>query len=62
MKSKSKQPEDQPKTSEQSERPETPKAPTKSASWPLPKGCKVMDGKPESHIFVGGVRPPNKQK
>ena len=28
---------------------------TRASEWPLPKGCVVMDGKPESHIFVGGV-------
>jgi hypothetical protein len=60
-KSKSKQPEDQQITSEQSESPETPKAPTKASSRRLPKGF-VLDNSPSLQIFIGGLpgKPPKK--
>ena len=35
---------------------------TEAASSPVPEGFTVMDDKPESHIFVGGVKPPKKPK
>ena len=52
-KSKSNQPEDQPKTTEQPENLAGTKAPTKASSWPVPEGCVVVDDK-QSHIFIGG--------
>jgi hypothetical protein len=61
-KSKSKQPEDQPKTTEQSESPAKPKMPAKASERRVPKGFTVVeDG--ESHIFIGGFPcpPPGKK-
>lgn len=56
-KSKSKQLQDQPKThdAEQPEGSAKSNVPTKASEWRLPEGFKVVDDKPESHIFVGGL-------
>jgi hypothetical protein len=52
--SKSKQPEDQPKTHEHPENPAKPKVPTKASSRPVPKGF-VVDNSPGQQIFIGGL-------
>jgi hypothetical protein len=60
--SKSKQPDNQSKTTEQAESSAKPKAPTKASKWRVPKGFTVVeDG--ESHIFIGGFpcAPPAKK-
>jgi hypothetical protein len=59
---KSKQPEDQPKTMEQTEGSARPETPTKPSPWRLSNGITELEG--ESHIFVGGFpcAPPKKAK
>ena len=61
-KSKSKQPQDQPKTVEQPESSVKPEVPTNATSWRPPEGFTEVEG--ESHIFVGGFpcAPPKKVK
>jgi hypothetical protein len=61
-KSNSKQPEDQPKASEQPENSAKPEVPTKASSWRLPEGFTEVEG--ESHIFIGGFpcAPPKKKE
>jgi hypothetical protein len=59
--SKSKLPEDQPKTREQSDNSAKPNVPTKASEWPAPKGF-VVDDSPPQLIFIGGLpgKPPKK--
>jgi hypothetical protein len=62
-KSKSKKPEDQPKTSEEQKSPAKPEPPTKASSRRVPKGF-VVDDSPGQQIFIGGLpgRPPKKKE
>lgn len=61
--SSSKQPEDQPKTTEKSEDSAKSNAPTKASEWRVPEGFTVVDDG-VSHIFIGGFScaPPEKKE